>query len=325
MNRISRNLNEQVAGIRRICAFIFLVGTMAFPNLTFSQPEFVTDPGKAKYVLDDVELFLTVYKGLDENSDTVAILQSDYLDKGSVGLKEYVNKKSLTAEQIMEAMKESPQEYDSISWILGMLKGYNKVYTQMCRKFGELIEGAIYTPTYFLIGANKGIAQASKEGQLVSITIFASPKMLKRLMPTVMHELTHMQQLMNMGVETYLDLYSENRTNDLIGYAIREGVAEFITMQVSGSITQLRTLNYYQEQDQNKLWESFTSDVLNESPKDWLWETIGKENQLIAYVMGYEIAKGYYESADDKKMAIRKLLKAEDNLEIFKQSGLMSN
>ena len=288
-----------------------------------SQSNLTSDPNNASFVYEDVELFLSVYNSLHKDSDTLSVLQKEYLDKGSVGLKEYINRHGLNAELMKEAIQNSPEEYDSLKWVLGKLKQLDSDYKEICTKYSEIMAKAVFAPTYFVVGANRGIAQASKEGQLVSVTVFANQKMFKKLIPTIIHELTHFQQKNTMGFEKYVDLYSQNRQDDLLGFAVREGVAEFMTMLVTGSITQARTLQYYKEQDENKLWVKFTSDVENKLTKEWLWETVGKDNHLIAYVMGYFIAQGYYDKASDKGQAIDELLKAEDDMNLFIKSGLL--
>jgi hypothetical protein len=317
---------------RRTCNRTFLLSIIPIvasmfllSSPVFSQAIMTQDPSEARFVTDDVELFIRVFNELNEESDTLSILQQEYLDKGSIGLQEFIQRHGLTAEMMVKAIQKYPKRYQSIGSLLGQIRSLEPEYRTLCLEYTKVVEGALFAPTYFIVGANRGIAQASPYGQLVSIMVFTNPQTFKKLMPTIIHELTHFQQARAMGVEKYIDLYSPERQNDLLGFSIREGVAEFVTSLIMNSITQTKTLEFYENSDKKELWSGFNLDVKKSNTTGWLWDTIGKENHLIAYVMGYKISEAYYSRAINKTQALNDLLLAADELKIFEESGLSIN
>ena len=176
----------------------------------------------------------------------------------------------------------------------------------------------MFPPTYLLVGANRGIAQASGSGQLVTITRLRKKK--EDLMLYIVHELTHFQQAKSIGFQSYVSLY---QNPDFLGFCVREGNAEFITSQVMGDISQRKSLAYF-EDHMEELNEKFEADLESGSSEDWLWGKRGKERifpQLLGYIMGYKIAESYFVKHSDKTKAIEEILNVTDYKKFYDLSG----
>ena len=48
------------------------------------------NPYKSKFVYTDLKHFIKAHNKLTEKSDTITVIQKEYLDKGTPGLKEFI-------------------------------------------------------------------------------------------------------------------------------------------------------------------------------------------------------------------------------------------
>jgi len=154
------------------------------------------NPYKTKFVYKDLRNFIKAYKMLTRESDTVVIIQSEYLDKGTLGLKEFIAKYNLTAKRISRAMYRYPESYSNIKNKLKALKAGEKKFSKdSYNKLKQLIPSSEFPPTYYLIGARRGIGSGSVYGPLISIEKDNIDNYYKGDVSTLVHEMVHMQQL----------------------------------------------------------------------------------------------------------------------------------
>lgn len=301
---------------KRICAATIVLVCFCLP--IHSQPNYPAEPEMAQLIYTDIEHFIEAFGKLEKGSDTLSVLKTYYFDRGSAGLKEYITRHNLTPEALKSVISKDPERYGRISEFLEKIPSIKSEYTQTMKEFHKVVPDAMYPPTYLLVGANRGIAQASRAGQLVTITrILDDHLKLKKLM---VHELAHFQQAKTMGPQKYGVLYSEN--DNMLGLCLREGGAEFITFLVLGEVTQSKALAYYREHE-NELRSKFKKDLSEQATDFWLWESVNDPEtpQLLGYVIGYEICKAYFTQAEDKSAALQQILVMDSPLDFLDSSG----
>lgn len=267
-----------------------------------------TDPAKAPLVYDDVVNFLRVQDLLDGQADTMEVLQTEYLDKGTLGLKMFIEKYDLTAERMMKAMRKYPEKYSTLDFMPGAIDDMEPEARVALAKFKEFIPHAVFPPTYFLVAGYWGIGSGSVEGQLISVEKWTAP-----LDETTMliHELTHFQQVVAVGYEKYAKLFNVEKS--LLGLTIREGTAEFVAQNVVGDITQDEAVDYTREHEE-RLWKEFKEVMHGNETGDWMWSKPADSLQPrhVAYVLGSFICQSYYDHADDKAQALKDILGVTD-------------
>lgn len=290
-----------------------------FQALLFAQPSYPTHYADARFVSEDVGHFLSAMAALSPQSDTVAILQKHYIDQATPGLKEYISRFGLTATAIKEAMEKQPERYQQIQVFFDQIKTFEaELYTAL-QHYSEVIPNTMFPPTYFLVTDCKGIAQASKLGQLVSIEKRFDLDVLKS---TVIHELTHFQQAMAMGIANYTGVYQKE--NNMLDLILREGGAEFITYNLvrNNEADFVKLRNY--EKNELELWEKFKADLKKQDKTFWL-EVIPNGNNgnpiQLGYGLGYKIVAAYYAKATDKDQALQDILNIKDANDFFEKSG----
>lgn len=292
---------------------------------TFSQSSgqqittnLTADPDKAPFILDDIETFNTAFKLLTTDSDTAKILQTEYLDKGTAGLKIFIEKYDLSVERLVGAIKKRPEKYASLHDLSDPLEEKINIYRKAYAKLKEFIPGVVYPPTYFLVAGYWGIGSGSVEGQLISVEKWNRP--LEDKSTLLIHELVHFQQVVAVGYEKYAALFGPEK--NLLGLCIREGIGEFFTYLVTGKITQSNALEFTLK-NEKRLWNWLKKEMDGTETGDWMWAKPEDPDQPrhVGYAMGFKIVEAYYNNAKDKQKAVEEILSVTDYPAFLNKSG----
>ncbi len=300
---------------------LILWGLCMYLSLSASaQPNFPRSPEQAKMVYTDLVHFVEAYNELVKNTDTLQVLQTMYFDRGSDGLKEFIRRHQLSPELLRDAMLANPERYALLPNFLANIHAVEQAYLKLMKDYGGVVPNAMYPPTYLLVGANRGIGQASLVGQLITVTRAADD--LEKLQKIMTHELSHFQQAMAMGGQKYAALYTS--PNNMLGICLREGGAEFVTSLVLNDITQSAALEYIVK-NESRLKQRFLEDLKTQNTGFWLWESIEQSAypKLLGYAMGYMITKTYYEQVADKTTGLQNILRMEDAEAFVESSGYL--
>lgn len=277
-----------------------------------------TDPEKALFETIDVENFIRAFRLLPEEGEIADVLKTEYFDRASPGLKQFIKKYNLTTEGMATAIRKHREKYAEIKnmpeWLAAQTSSIRKAYARL----KERIPNAVFPPTYFLVADYRGIASGSEEGQLVSVEKFDITT--KRLDTLVIHELVHFQQAMSVGIEKYMAIFGPEKS--LLALTIREGTAEFFADLVTGRITQEEARPYVLKHEK-KLWQQFRSEMHGKETGDWMWKKPKDPDQPphIAYYLGSRIVEAYYNRAKDKAKAVQEILSVTDYKAFLKKSG----
>ncbi|UCE07965.1 MAG: hypothetical protein JSW07_08020 [bacterium] len=299
-----------------ICILIFsLNSSIAYAQLS----KYLTiDPENASFVYEDIYHFVRAHALLTPESDSVAILQKEYLDRGTPGLKMFIEKYELTAESLVKAIRKHPEKYASLGEMPELLYAQEPSFRKAYAKLKDFIPNAVFLPTYFLIGDFRGIGSGSTEGTLISVEKWIKPIDHKKT--TLVHELVHIQQVLAVGYDKYKALFGPEKS--LLGLCIREGTAEFFADLVTGKIGQDEALEYTRR-NEKRLWKWFKKEMYGQETGDWMWTkpTDPEQQQHVGYAMGYLIVKAYYDNAKDKAKAAREIIAVTNYSDFLEKSG----
>ena len=282
--------------------------------------ELAEDPAEAPFVTEDLHNFLRAAERLASEADTLAVLQEEYLDKGTAGLRAFAARYDLTAESLRAALRQEPEAYTALASKVQVLEGQLPTYRQAYADLKHHIPGAAFPPTYLLVGTYRGIGSGSEVGALVTIEKRSEASLRGDITTLLVHEMVHMQQALAMGPEKYQAIYGPEKS--LLALTIREGIAEYFANLVTGRMTQESARGFVLE-NEAALWERFTPEMLGTEEGDWMWAKPKDPAQPpgVGYVMGALITKAYYENADDKEQAIRDILSVTDYPAFLERSG----
>ncbi|MDX1350605.1 MAG: DUF2268 domain-containing putative Zn-dependent protease [Putridiphycobacter sp.] len=125
-----------------------------------------------------------------------------------------------------------------------------------------------------------------------------------------LHELVHIQQ--------------NNNYNNLLGNAIYEGAADFVSSLVCGTHINQYVHNWANQREK-EIWNEFEKEMYSENTQNWIGNAdraIDKPADL-GYYVGFKICESYYKQQTDKNRAIKDILTITDWKEFYLKSGYM--
>lgn len=299
--------------------FVTILATVSFEARAQALSETTGNPAEVKFYYEDLKNFLQTMDKLKHSSDSVGIIQENYIDKASAGLKEFIRENGVDAEDYVKVMRKRPDHYESLIGMPEFLASHEEDVRAGLTKLQAKIPEAVFLPIYYLVGFYSGLhAEPSPYGLLLA---FGSPgKEPESVVNTVVHETVHVQQAMAVGLEEYHSIYDTKRS--LLAFAIREGVATFLTQLITGRKNKHEPFEYYVEHEK-ELIEKFKKEMNDSSAGDWMWAKPKNPEQphQVGYVLGSMIVKAYYERTADKDQAVKDILSIVDYADFYEKSG----
>ena len=122
-----------------------------------------------------------------------------------------------------------------------------------------------------------------------------------------------------------MHVQQSNNYNTVLGNAIFEGAADFISELICGAhINQF--IHDLADPQEEQIWKQFKQEMYGNNYSNWIGNG-GDENIEIpdlGYYIGYKICESYYDSIEDKKRAVRDILTIKDWDEFYLASGYMN-
>ena len=263
------------------------------------------DPDSAKLVTSDIALF---WHALDvAPPDSLGpVLQREYLDRGSVGVRDFIPGRILSAEDLAAYVNAHRARYDSVRAArLDVSRAESEIRASFHR-LKALYPPAVFPDVYFVIGRFNSGGTSSDHGLLIGAEMYRDPA---RLPAIVSHELIHYQQ--------------HYPSPTLLEHSFMEGTADFIGEMISGAQIN-NAAHQYGMAHEHELWQEFLPHAGDHDFYPWMYGTPrdGRPNDL-GYFIGYRIAKAYYDKATDKKQAIADIITARGGKvkELLTESG----
>lgn len=250
------------------------------------------DPDSAKLVTSDIALF---WHALDvAPKDSLGpVLQREYLDRASVGVRDFIPGRILSAEDLAAYVAAHRAKYDSVRAAkLDVTRAESEIRASFHR-LKTLYPPAVFPDVYFVIGRFNSGGTSSDHGLLIGAEMYRDPA---RLPAIVSHELIHYQQ--------------HYPSPTLLENAFKEGTADFVGEMISGAHIN-NPAHRYGMAHEHELWKEFLPHADDRTFYPWMYgtPTDGRPNDL-GYFIGYRIAKAYYDKATDKRQAIADIITA---------------
>jgi uncharacterized protein YjaZ len=287
-----------------------------------------TDPRKARLITSDVDNFWDAYdRAQKDTANRKAIYKKYYVDKGTVGLQDYLGAKVRTMNGFVKSHDLHPKFYASIRNNTLTVPQQKKQMLANMITFKKIYPQAQFPDIYFVIGSYTSGGTASDNGLLIGLDqSVRSPEVdqselsiweknnfpdLAELPHLVAHELIHFQQ----------DDLGPDST--LLKAVLVEGMADFLATISSGSSINTR-LQVYGKGREKQIWTDFKKEMYHSSSRNW----IGNSDQEtedhpadLGYWVGYQICKAYYDKSTDKKKAVYDMLHITNYQDFYERSG----
>jgi hypothetical protein len=272
-----------------------------------------------QFVNTDIPNFWKAYDLIQSTKDTnlhSTILQREYIDKGSDGLKSLMRVRNYTKSSFLQAMRQYPRFWNSIrksslsvnSKIPGIEKSLNSlriIYPEAKPATVYFCMGAFRTngtieDNKILIGAemaltddNTDISELPENLQ----TYYKKYKPAETIDLLVTHEYIHTQQQLPL--------------DNLLCNSLYEGVAEYLSCLATGKTSTTPSFGFASA-NQEKVKAKYVEDLfLPDRMYNWLWGTNNNElkERDLGYYIGYRIAEEYYRKSSNNKTAIHNLIR----------------
>ncbi len=292
-----------------------------------------------KVCTDDIVRFWDAYDRLSQaptKEDSIGIFQTYYLDKASEGFKKFIKVRDLTAERYVHVVQVCPEFWESIrtatleigEYIPAITAQFDKYKAafddfeepKLCFAIGVLSTGGTVTGNWLLLGTEMMVADSTTRNEMLNPWLRNIMGVEPQVLEFVAHETVHIQQRYGPGmVWAYL-----NRR--LLAMSIIEGAADFVAELVTGS-TINKQVHEYGNAHEAELKTDFASVLYSNDIQDWLYNGgKSKTGQAdLGYFIGYKICERYYEQSDNKRKALRTIVKTNNYKRLMKRSGYFEN
>jgi hypothetical protein len=263
------------------------------------------DPDSARLISSDIRLF---WDALDRapSDSLAAVLQRDYLSRGTVGVRDFIPGRIRSAEDLAAFVRDHRARYDSARAANLDVTRAEPAIRAALRRLKAIYPDAVFPDIYFVIGRFNSGGTASRHGLLIGAEMYRDPSGLPAI---VAHELIHYQQ------------HYDSPT--LLQHAFMEGSADFLGEMISGAQIN-NAAREYGLAHEHALWQEFQPHFADRTFSPWMYgkPPDGRPNDL-GYFIGYRIAEAYFNRMTDKQQAIRDILtSANGNVkELLAKSG----
>lgn len=303
MRKLLFNLN--------INTFIILfLGTLSIGCGLSKKMHASKKPEAAQMVTSDIDQFWSSFDK-DNGKNQAMTYESEYLNKGSAGLKSFIKLRIGNANNLTKAIYENREQYENIRTGSLALSSKETEIRSYFSRLGALYPKTIFPDVYFLIGRNNSGGTISAKGLLIGVEMYEDSEMIPEV---VVHELIHYQQR----------YYFKLKSFTLLEQSIKEGSADFICELVTGT-RPYKEIYQYGKAHEGELKAEFQQ-IMNRKWKEgwdgWMYGGAkeGRPDDL-GYWMGYQIVKAYYDKAEDKKKAVKEILTIRNFERFVRESG----
>jgi len=318
---------------KRMAGGVVLAGlaTLAGAFLWFELFGYALGPNDARIVYEDLDRFAAAAAELPTVADSAGLLQGRYIDAGSRGLGKYGRMYGVTGETLARAMHRLPHLYGAPENLAGRVRETEPAVRRALAEYERIYPRAMYPPVYYLVGNARAGGANSSAGVLIAAELYGGragetdasltrdTHMTSDLPCLVTHELTHFNQFVASPI-VYV------RRWDNLARAIKEGAADFMA-ELSAGCHINGEAHAWGLPHEATLWEEFRQVLDGDDTGDWFFvrPESGDRPQDLGYFLGYRIVRAFYERAQDKPAAIRRIMNISEYHRFLAESGYGGN
>ena len=272
--------------------------------------------------VDDVERFWIAYDSIQTTTDSmkqIDFIQRLYINKGTIGLKEFMGETGANAEKFIKMIKQDKAKLDTIRpYTLSVLE-QKPLIEEKLKKMKELYADFKGGDIYFTIGINNSGGKALGKNVFIGCERVTYERKDWAVM-LVLHEFVHTMH--------------KNNNQQMLGHSIFEGMADFVAELAFGQDLAVYEPNRHTAfglKNEKAIWEDFKSYIhFNRNSKFFGWiygkrELNGVEMRDLGYFIGHRICKSYYDKATDKRQALKEIIDLDLNTDEQAKAFLLAS
>ena len=315
--------------MKRTIICILFISTMSIGQ---SGQQLNRNPEMVKFVTSDIGNFWQAYDLAAKETDKakrIAIFQTEYLDKGSPGLKDFLQLRIRSAANLVNTIDRMPKYYASIRPQTLEVQRMEKRMREAFRKFKSIYPEAVFPDVYFVIGVASSGGTTGRSGLLIGSEMYGKTAKtpmdelsawLRAVISTVdnvpaivAHESCHYNQRYSTAPDQ----------RNLLGKALQEGACDTIGELISGRNIN-EHLKVYGKTYDAEIWRDFEADMYKPDFSNWIYNASSAKDRPadLGYYVGYLITRAYYKNAKDKSKAVYDILNIQDARAFYEASGV---
>lgn len=284
----------------------FIVAIISFKQVLAQQRVFT----------QDIDNFWIAYDSIKTTNDSlkqIHFIQTLYIDKGTQGLKAFMQVRNYSAELYVHLIRKYPKFWNSIRPNTLTVKSKGREIDKSIEKFKILYPELRNAKMYFTIGGLRSGGTTKDSMVLVGAEIATGDSTTDvsefpdKWLAGVFKN-SNSDNIVFLNVHEYVHTQQNGERSNLLSNAIMEGSADFIAELVTEKPLRSNYIIYGNEHEQ-ELKEAFKQEMFGTSIHNWLYN--GSYTTTVAdlgYFIGYDICKSYYKNAADKKQAIKNII-----------------
>lgn len=269
---------------------------------------------------EDIGRFWQAFDAINATTDPAErlhLIQTLYIDPGTPGLHALMAARRYTAQQYVDAIVRWPSFWRSVRPLTARAQPavatlntdvarFRRLYPALrpatiTYAIGVLRTGGTTTGDKVLIGAELALGDETvdvselPEPLRMRLGIFFRSRPFANNAQNNIHEYVHTQQQETQG--------------SLAQQVLREGVAELVAELITNRKPTL-PLYSYGPAHAMAIRQRFRAEMRSKDYDNWLWNSANNPFGVsdIGYYVGYRIARGYYDAARDKRLAVKQLI-----------------
>lgn len=283
-------------------------------NLVYAQPG-------QNVVSADVKNFWLAYDkitGTKNSGLQYKYLDSLYFQKATPGLQAIRRVRNYSAEDYINAINNYPQFWASVRKNTQKIGTISRQLEAGIKKLRLSYPDLKPATIYFTIGALRtngttldslvliGSELAMTDKNTVSSEFPAEVRAFRK----TFFDTDPIHNLVLLNIHEYIHTQQHPGVNNLLSIAIREGVAEFVSVKVMGLPSATPAIAFGKK-NAARVREKFEQEMyyINNQNK-WFWSDAPNEFNIrdLGYYIGYQLCENYYDKAVDKQEAIKKMI-----------------
>lgn len=310
--------------------FSFLTGLLLISPSAHAQtvPFTQSNPDSLRVVWTDVNRFWRAYDQLPAaatTADSLAIIQTRYLDPATPGLRVYMDAAHASAADFLRAIRTHRRYLTAIRPATLAIGQQQAAIVAAARKLKKAYPASVFPNLYFAIG--KFEVGGTQFGNLLYVgaelkcTTPAPP--LSELHPDLRGSISPVEAISTVCIHEMVHAQQQlqNSRTNLAG-ALREGAAEFMAFRLTGRLGAPQAFAYAKRHEA-EVRRQFALEADQPIVAKWFLATPGpatKQPGALGYYIGFRICEAHYKQARDKRAALQTIITLS-NLPVLTAQG----
>lgn len=276
-------------------------------------------------VWTDVDNFWMAYDNIIQTKDTIAqykILEDLYFSKATEGLNAIRQVRNYTAKDYLDAINNYPNFWNSIRKNTLRANEFAGDFNLGIEKFRQIYPELKPAKIYFTIGAMRSNGTTLDNLVLIGSEMAMTDKntVSDELLPDIFRigrrkyfDSNPINTLVLLNIHEYVHTQQKPMVDNLLSYVIREGVAEYVSVKAMNVPSAAPAIEFGKN-NHIKVRTKFEQEMFYiNNWNNWLWSDTQNEFGIrdLGYYIGYQMCENYYNQAENKSLAIKKMIELD--------------